>query len=242
MADFQPQSMSYAWGSRSTPEQGATTGGRLAGRVDAAATLRDYRETDLPEVVALDQAGLGGFMKTRLAAPFKAQYYSLIRAYPRRIFIVAEGRTDRHLVGFVAGYVWPREFEKHAVAQNQRLRLSAIPALLRRPLSAFRLSRETRQVEAEAWSDAPIDPARSELAIIVVHPRSTRRGVGRRLVQEFARRAVQMGAVEVRLTTSAFGNHHANNFFRSLGFELVRVLGDDTTHPMNEYRLAHLRP
>ncbi len=242
MAKEQPQRRSFAW---STGDAGGVVSPRATTATsDAPASairVRDYRPSDLREVVAIDEATLKGFMMTRLGKKFVAQYYSLVDSYPRRIFFVAES-GDGRLVGFIAGFVWPTQFYQHAAAARQRLTLAAIPALLRRPFAGASLARESRRAEEESWADAPIDPARCELAAVAVHPDSARRGIGKRLVHAFVRRAGRMGATDIRLTTSAVGDDAASRFYESVGFELVRVLIAGSRYASKEYRFSQLIP
>lgn len=234
----QPHNQAYGWGDGSprAPFQSIAASQRTGD--ESTSGVRDFRETDLRAVVAIDQAALKGFMLTRLGKGFTAQYYSLLARYPRSIFLVAEGYGG--LLGFAAGYVWPSEFYGHVAANNHKLTFAAIPALLRRPFAASSLAGGTKTADDQAWADAPIDPARSELASIAVLPQCTRRGVGRRLINAFAQRALQMGAAEIRLTTTADYHDTPNCFFRSVGFGLAQVLGAGTKHSAHEYRLALL--
>lgn len=210
-----------------------------AARFGGPGVVRDFRPEDLRQVVAIDEVAMKGFMMTRLGSAFMSQYYTIIATYPRCIFLVAE-LPGGALGGFAAGYMWPKEFESHVAMANHKLLAAALPALLRRPIAASRLARGTKRSEADEWTDATVDPARCELAAIAVHPGTARRGIGRSLATAFIKRAVDMDADEIRLTSAA-NNEVANRFYHSLGFQIARVLEPGSKHESREYRLAPLR-
>ena len=176
-----------------------------------------------------------GFFLAEMGHRFLTAYYGSVLEYARHVFLIAE--AEGRIVGFVCGFLRPNEFYAHMSRQKRRFVVPALLGVIRRPWLLLRLVRRTRSVVTGRTRQQVPMPGVCELSSVAVVPSTGRKGVGRTLVERFIADTREAGADEIRLTTDAKGNDRVNEFYQSLGFELVTAIDQDGARKMNEYRM-----
>ncbi len=101
------------------------------------------------------------------------------------------------------------------------------PMLFPRLLNALR-----KPQQAAAFRDV------CELMSIAVDPAVQGGGIGRRLLQGFAREACGRGCRYVHLTTDQADNDRVNQFYVTQGFQVARVITTPQGRILNEYKIV----
>jgi ribosomal protein S18 acetylase RimI-like enzyme len=169
---------------------------------------------------------------TRLGARFLRSYYGLVLTTPAGIGLVAEARAQ--VVGFIAGYMNPKDFHQVLRASKVRLATSMLPALLRDPRLLGRALASFRRTDPEQIDKRV---GLSELASVAVDPTHGGQGLGARLVRSFVDEVRVRGPRGVYLTTDAEGNDAVNRLYVKLGFTLALTFRAGEGRMMNEYRI-----
>lgn len=189
------------------------------------------RMTNLAVVVPIHAAAFPDFFMTQLGPTFLREYYSCVLDYPSGILLTES--DDLECVGFVAGFVDPPSFYQSLRRRRMRLVFSAALQIVRQPTRLIAMLANYGRAGTAARRD--LEPDTAELSSLAVLPDKEGRGVGARLVQRFIVSARQRGARRILLTTDACNNDRVNNFYRSLGFDCVRVIESRRGRMLNEY-------
>lgn len=198
-----------------------------------AFTIRPAHGHDVGAIVAVHLRAFPGFLMTRLGPSFLEEYYGLVLNDPTEISLVAEAAS--RVIGFVVGYLNPKDFYQALRARKIRLATCMIPAVLRDPRLIPRVLASFRRTDPAAIDDRF---GLSELASVAVDPTYSGQGIGTRLVRSFIDEARRRGALGVYLTTDADDNDAVNRFYVKFGFSCVRTFQAARNRMMNEYRLV----
>src|SRR5579884_2413557 len=185
----------------------------------SGAVLREGNLADIDVIVGIHKAAFRGFLMTELGSSFLRVYYRTVIEYPHCIVRII--LLDRRAVGFVAGFIDPPGFYASLKSQRIRLGLAIARRLVYRPWLLGRVLADYRRTGTNA--SLP-DHDSAELASIAVLPEYSGRSIGRTLVNEFSRVAVEKGAKSVTLTTDAKNNDRVNRLYVQCGFRLRRTL------------------
>lgn len=174
---------------------------------------------DIPAIVRVHQRAFPKFLMTLLGPAFLKVYYRTVLDYPDGIFLVLRDERDE-LQGFVAGFAQSERFYQLLGEQRKWMMLSAATYLVVRPHLWRRVFDNMKMVDnrSNAGSSKFMDV---ELASIGVDPDNGRRGYGKVLVNSFIDKAKGKAAASVSLTTDACNNSSVNEFYISLGFNLL---------------------
>ena len=195
-------------------------------------SVRVATEADLPGIVAVHRDAFDGFFMTRLGPRFLREYYRTVCEFASGIALVATSAPDR-CAGFAVGFVNPQAFYRQLRARRLCLLMAALPALFRSPSLWPRMRGNSRRVAAASRED--FSHWTSELSSIGVIPAAQGQGIGRKLVAAFLEHSERMGARQVSLTTDALDNHTVNQFYQSLGFQIVDTIGAPGQRQMHSY-------
>jgi len=194
--------------------------------------VRGATDNDIRSVVSIHLSAFRGFFLSRLGPSFLGEYYSVVRAYEKSIFLVAE--QEGRVVGFAAGFVEPSAFYWKLRRDALRLGISMVPALVRRPGLLRGILVDFRKTGENANNESSRSAA--ELASVAVDPSYSGRGEGANLIEAFVSHARLLGGEYVYLTTDAHENEAVNRFYVRSGFRLHRSFVVPPGRVMNEYR------
>lgn len=201
-------------------------------------TIVAYRNADVGDVdaiVKVHREAFRGFFLTSLGPSFLSEYYQCALRHTGTISVIAEGPSG-HVVGFVIGYEDVSRFHRELLKRCWYILRACAWVIVTRPDLWVRLVRALMRVSANPGPDA--QDFACELASIGVLPSARGAGIGRGLVDQFIARASDRGEAAVRLTTDARDNEGVNAFYRSLGFNRVRIIDQGGGRTMNEYMLS----
>ena len=191
--------------------------------------VRDMKLAEVKIVVKIHLKSFPNFFLTSLGPAFLSELFTATIADPDGIGLVAE--LNAQPVGYVIGTVNPNGFYVR-LARRRWLQfcLASLPALLKKPLIFRRLLR------ALSISNKKLPAADcATLMSICTDPDYQGRGTGKSLTQAFLAKAFSCGAGSVNLTTDAVNNDNVNQFYRSMGFKLIRTFLTPEGRSMNEY-------
>ena len=176
---------------------------------------------------------------TLLGPGFLGAYYRTAIEYSGGLCMIVE---DDGVQGFVIGFKEPSRFYSSLRQRKWSLAVAAVSHVAWRPRLWSRLLNNARRVDGAAAQDGQ-DTDLVELSSIGVSLASGRRGYGKQLVLGFLKRAAELGAKRVVLTTDAVNNEQVNAFYRGLGFTLSNRFTTGS-RAMNEYEylLSDLEP
>ncbi len=197
-------------------------------RRDGAVTCRIATERDLSSVTVIHMEAFPGFFLTTLGASFVRTMYKAFWLNPKGIFVVsdASGGVD----GFAVGAMPSDRKDRHLAMQLlPQFAWAVIPALMRHPLSVFR--RVVSQFFEKGGAPSLPDGA-AMLRSIGVAPALRGGGVASQLLDAFERRAFELGAKSVFLTTDVLDNERAIQFYRKHGYEIAHEFKQDKRRAM----------
>jgi len=194
-----------------------------------AVNVRLARNSDVPEIVRVHQAGFPGFFLTFLGPRFLEEFYSAVLDDPDGMGFVACDMTG--ICGFVVGTAQPAGFYRRLLQQRWwRFALASATSALKRPsimprlLRAFSLPERTTQTAG-----------RGSLLSVAVRPQFQGQGIGQALAQAFLQEAARRDLGQVDLTTDRDGNDATNRFYQHIGFVCERTFVTPEGRAMNEY-------
>jgi ribosomal protein S18 acetylase RimI-like enzyme len=172
--------------------------------------LRAGEPRDAPAVAALHAARIGeGFLVT-LGPPFLTRLYRRIALSPHAVLLVADGRADEGIVGFVAAATSTRRLYSEFLRRDAvPAGLAAAPAILRNPRRVW----ETFRYGSSGDGDLPA----AEILSVAVATETAGRGIGGTLVAAVQDEFTRLGALEARVVT-AVGNDAALAMYERAGF------------------------
>ncbi|HYE30663.1 MAG TPA: GNAT family N-acetyltransferase [Methylomirabilota bacterium] len=185
---------------------------------------------DVPRVVTAHIDAFPGFFLTTLGPGFLRAFYRAFTDEPTAISLKASS-PEHPLLGFVVGTVEPDGFFKRLLKRRWwEFGTHAAMASLKNPAYTSRLLR------AVAYRGGPDRPEGfALLSSIAVLPAAQGKGVGKALVSEWKRLAVENGSPGYYLTTDAVGNDPVNHFYQSLGLKLTSSYTTKEGRVMNLY-------
>lgn len=197
-------------------------------RTDRELSIRPMRAEDVERVTDVHLGAFDGFFLSFLGRRFLRLFYRETVALGE-VALVAESAGA--VVGLIVGSTRPgRFFERLLRRRLLAFAVAALPAVVRRPSSAARVTRallKPREARRPAGT--------ATLMSIAVAPEAQGLGAGSSLVVAFIDEARRRGATRVDLTTDKIGNERTNAFYRSLGFRLAREIVTPEKRVLNEY-------
>jgi colanic acid biosynthesis glycosyl transferase WcaI len=197
--------------------------------------IRVASNADLDAIVKLHLDAFPDFNMSVLGPRFLRKYYEIILNYGQSILLVA--KNEGQILGFIAGFVNPKEFYKILKKNKWRLAIAALMTLPTAPWAIKRLLRVIRRGRQFVDRPEAMKENFCELALIAVDPDSANMGVGKTLIRAFIDAAQHMDAVQLYLTTDANNNDPVNAFYRGLGFQLADVFKTPHGRLLNEFVL-----
>lgn len=184
----------------------------------------------IEDIVEIHISSFPNFFLTFLGPNFLRIFYNRFVKDSRGIcFAYLE---NGKIMGFVVGNIDPPKFYANLLKYDWfKLGVAAIPALLKRPKSFFRILNNTQR----AYKGMPNASFIVELSSIAVLPSFQGKGIGKQLVSAFIKEAAIREAKIVYLTTDAENNDVTNSFYKNLGFRIKRVYKTREGRIMNEY-------
>jgi ribosomal protein S18 acetylase RimI-like enzyme len=190
--------------------------------------IRAMSTSDVNRVTAVHLQAFEGFFLSFLGPRFVGLFYSETVALGE-IALVAE--SEGVVVGLIVGSTRPGKFFGRLLRRRLvRFAVAALPAVLRRPSTAFRV---TRALWKPKEARKPVGTA--TLMSIAVASEAQGLGAGKSLVVAFFEEARRRGATRVDLTTDKTANDGTNAFYRSLGFRIAREIVTPEKRVLNEY-------
>jgi len=186
---------------------------------------------DINNIVKAHLSAFKGFFLPDLGRGFLRKYYTYVLNYKFGILLV--GIYKNTLVGFVAGFINPANFYKELRRKKLSLAISILPAIIRKPDRIRRLLVNFKRTKSLS-EDTAKNKTVAELSSIGVNP-GEKKGIGTQLINAFIRRAEELGASSVRLTTDTYGNDAVNIFYKKHGFVLLRTFEAQPGRWLNEY-------
>jgi len=186
---------------------------------------------DINNIVKAHLSAFKGFFLPDLGRGFLRKYYTYVLNYKFGILLV--GIYKNTLVGFVAGFINPANFYKELRRKKLSLAISILPAIIRKPDRIRRLLVNFKRTKSLS-EDSARNKTVAELSSIGVNP-GEKKGIGTQLINAFIRRAEELGASSVRLTTDTYGNDAVNIFYKKHGFVLLRTFEAQPGRWLNEY-------
>jgi len=186
---------------------------------------------DINNIVKAHLSAFKGFFLPDLGRGFLRKYYTYVLNYKFGILLV--GIYKNTLVGFVAGFINPANFYKELRRKKLSLAISILPAIIRKPDRIRRLLVNFKRTKSLS-EDSAKNKTVAELSSIGVNP-GEKKGIGTQLINAFIRRAEELGASSVRLTTDTYGNDAVNIFYKKHGFVLLRTFEAQPGRWLNEY-------
>lgn len=184
---------------------------------------------DVDSVIQVHMDGFQGFFLTFLGPSFLRVFYTAVCEDPSGIAIVYEDNT---ISGFVVGTTEPSGFYKRLIQKRwwkfafaSLVPLIKKPSILPRLLRAFTLPAHSASAQLKTGT----------LMSLAVRSNSNGKGIGKHLVASFLEASQKRQVETVNLTTDAIGNESTNNFYRNMGFTLVKVFATPEGRLMNEY-------
>lgn len=193
--------------------------------------IRDAQLTDVATIVKVHERAFPTEFLTSLGPQFLTWYYKhAIRSSTSVCFVAVQGPQ---VVGFVCGSHDLAEADQSLLQQNADSLKAALSIITRRPQKLVALAKRFLWLRTERGELVPCD---IELASLCADPDAQGKGVGRKLVQAFAREAESLGCETISLTTNEHGNDNVRRFYEKLGFELVGRFERD--RPMVQFTAA----
>lgn len=209
--------------------------------------IEEARHDDFEVTAALHRQYLELGLFPRLGRRFMRAYHESFAASPHAVALVARAESGR-VVGALFGttansphYKWVVEEQGLSLALHGARSLLLQPALAwdfvssRAGRYARGIGRHLGVVAAPIQSNGRAEGSASVLSHIVTGKAARRLGVGRRLVEEFRKRAYDSGAAEARLVTREGGQ--GAPFFERLGCECVDLRPSQDGEALREYSL-----
>jgi ribosomal protein S18 acetylase RimI-like enzyme len=184
---------------------------------------------NIDAVVDIHLSSFAGFFLSFLGKDFLNVYYQGILKHQAAIkLIYLEGGV---IHGFVVGTMHPSGFYSSLLRHDWlRFVMTSIPAVLRKPRSAFRI------IRALAKPGSSIkDPSICELTSIAVVPSEQKKGIGKILIDAFIHEVVARSGRAILLRTDALDNVEVNEFYCRMGFRIMRVVKTPENRIMNEF-------
>lgn len=201
------------------------------GRIDSqqALVIRQPVREELARMVTIHVEAFPGFFLTFLGPRFLRLLYESILSDPEGVVLVAVNKGE--LVGFAAGVANQPEFYRRAIThyawkfgvatlQGMIVNWRIIPRLFR----AFRRADESKR-----------HPFKAYLMSIAIDPPYQKGGIGKALIGAFIKEMQRRKVAYLCLTTDKEGNENVNEFYRKLGFILLRDYVTAEGRAMNEY-------
>lgn len=198
--------------------------------------VRLAKLSDIPSIVLIHQAAFPSFFMTMLGPKFLSLYYTIVISSTEGILFVKSGGNS--LEGFVCGFINPNKFYTNLRRHRWSLLRSFLPMLCMRPWLL------TRLYSSYIHSGQSLNhggPEVCELSSIGVSPKFFNQGIGRILIYKFIEH-VKDTVNCVRLTTEAFENKMANNFYSKLGFILSGTIERSKGRILNIYEFEIKKP
>lgn len=185
---------------------------------------------DVRNLARLHRQAFPGFFLSTLGEPFLVQFYRGFLHDATAVSVVARDEHGMPL-GAVIGTTEPSDFFGRLLKHRWLgFALASARAVLRNPTAASRLVRAARyRGEARAGEGGAL------LSSMCVDPAAQGMGIGRLLVDEWARVATAKGAHEAFLSTDAIGNDAVNGFYQACGWELSDCYETPEGRSMNRY-------
>ncbi len=184
-------------------------------------------------VVRVHLRSFPGFFLTFLGPQFLAEFYRSFTEDPAGMGYAALDEEAGRVVGSVVGPISPAGYFKRLLKRRWwAFAAASLATMLRDPRVVRRLLRALVY-----RGDAPSGPARALLSSISVDPSVQGTGVGRRLVEAWAREARDRGAAGCFLTTDAENNEAVNQFYQAGGWTLESSYVTPEGRRMNRYVL-----
>lgn len=212
-------------------------------------TIDTVQPEDFEQTAALHKAYLKLGLFPRLGRHFLSRYQESFMRSPHGIALVARDADDGQVVGALFATTSNPDHYRWVVRNfGWELALAGCSALMWRPHLAWtfastRLGRYARGLTrhiAPSSASAPVaGGARAPVSVlshIVIDESTRRKGVGRKLVEEFKARARRKGVRRAVLVTEEGGL--GAPFFEKIGCSLVGKRQGSDGHAIREYRLA----
>lgn len=191
--------------------------------------IRPMTALDAELCTSIHSSSFKGFFLTFLGPRFLKELYTDIAIDPTGIAFVAENEVC--IAGFVAGTTDAPELYRNLIRNHLRhFAMASIGAVVRKPTIIPRLLRALRKPSERL----PV-PNVAILMSIAVSPNMQGLGAGQHLVRAFFEEASNRGREHVMLSTDAIGNDSTNDFYRHVGFTLLRTYTTPEGRVMNEY-------
>ncbi len=196
---------------------------------ESSISIRFAIEADVGAIVNVHFASFQGFFLTFLGHRFLCELYAGILADPTGIVFVYV--KENRILGFVAGMSQPAGFYRRLLRRSWwRFALASVIPVLKDPSILPRLLRAFRKPQ-----DVSDQADNATLMSIAVDPDAQGRGVGYALVNTFLAEAARRGLKHVDLTTDGINNDAVNQFYQSMGFNLLHTFVTPEGRVMNEY-------
>lgn len=196
-------------------------------------TLGALTNTDIRPLAKLHHAAFPGFFLSSLGEPFLVQFYRGFLTDDTAVSVVARA-LDGSVRGAVVGTTEPAGFFGRLVKNCwPGFALASARAVTANPKAAPRLLRAVRY-----RGDAPASVKGALLSSICVDPSVQGAGVGRQLVDAWAREVTSRGVDTAFLTTDADDNVAVNRFYRARGWVLSANYTTREGRSMNRYTIS----
>lgn len=191
--------------------------------------VRKMTSLDAGRVAGIHLSSFPGFFLTFLGYRFLKVFYQGVCKDPSGVGLVIEELGDP--VAFVAGSTQPSSFYKRLIKNDwYKFLVASIRPIIQNPriipklIGALNKPNETLPSEKCAT-----------LMSIAVDPDFQGRGYGKQLVIRFLEESVMNQCTQVNLTTDSLNNEPVNNFYKKVGFKLLREFSTPEGRLMNEY-------
>jgi len=194
--------------------------------------IRDMLKDDVAQVVDIHLRSFPGFFLSFLGASFLKQFYSNMVESQYGLALVICNQSE--VIGFACGSNNISGFYRDLIKTRWlKLSLASLPAILKKPPTAFRLLRATI-----AKPKAGVEKkAAGELSSIAVHPGWEEKGLGRALLMAFMKKMKSLGSAELTLATDRDNNNRVNAFYAQSGFALTGTYKTPEGRWINEYTI-----
>jgi ribosomal protein S18 acetylase RimI-like enzyme len=178
--------------------------------------IRKATASDCFGIVAIHMLAFKRFFLTSLGPSFLLQFYHALLDDNYSIALVSE--SNGQITGFALGATHVKGLNARLIRRRWlQMIFSALPALLSRPPSIFRIIRMLRP-QSTVRTSINLGRDRALLMSLAIHPSVQRLGIGKTLVRAFCASSRDLGCQAVELTTDANNNESVRRFYETNGF------------------------
>jgi ribosomal protein S18 acetylase RimI-like enzyme len=203
----------------------------LSRKGDPVNKIRPMLPGDVDTVIEVHKDAFHGFFLTFLGPAFLREFYTGVCADPSGIAIVS---GEGSIAGFVVGTTEPSGFYKRLIQKRWwKFALASVKPVIEKPVIVPRLLRALTLPSKTATPDVKM----GTLMSLGVSKEFHGNGIGKYLVCSFLEKSRQRDVEIVNLLTDAIDNDSTNEFYRKMGFTLVKVFMTPEGRLMNEYAI-----